>query len=54
MTKKIDDKSSKKGGISANQPGPKDSTTIKSINNKENRTSKIFLLLKYNKYYFSW
>ncbi len=41
MSKKLDNKNSKKLGASVNLPIPKDSTVIKSANIKENRTSKI-------------
>ncbi len=48
MTKKLDDKHSKKGGGAAvvHPAVSKDSTVIKSTNIKENRTSKIFLTIK--------
>lgn len=45
-----DDKNSKKGGANNNLTIPKDLTRIKSGNIKENRTGKIDLLSKFNKY----
>jgi hypothetical protein len=53
MTKKSDDKSSKKGAVSSNLSVSKDTTTIKSTNTKENRAGNNTQVIDLTNLFFS-